>query len=262
MATFINLDLQMVDIAAIGADASLFDEKNFADRAQALDGLEDYLMAGDDGPLGRKAADLRRALEDVDAALFQKLRERIRNGECRGKAFREMVAEYVKIDYEESGYDHLDLFINRLLSVQEMPMPTLELEPEMVEFYKTPARIVFGWIDRIGFPADAVFYDVGAGLGQVVLLVHLLTGIRARGVEIEPAYCDYARDCAGGLGLQDVDFICADARNADLSDGTIFFLYTPFRGAMLKSVLDRLKALSESKSIEVLTYGPMASLGN
>src|SRR5580704_8458057 len=98
-------------------------------------------------------------------------------------------------------YDDLDVFVNEWLGTGEMPEPTLERPAGMVEFYKTPARVVLELARRITVGEADVFYDLGAGLGQVVLLMHLLTGVEARGVEIEPAYCEYARRCAEGLGL-------------------------------------------------------------
>jgi SAM-dependent methyltransferase len=184
------------------------------------------------------------------------LRERMRNGGCRGQRFREMVERYVPIDYSESGYDDLDVFVNELLFVGEMPEPTRELDAEMVEYYKTPARLIFEWVERMEFAANDVFYDIGSGLGQVALLVNLLTGIEARGVEIEPAFCAYAQGCAAALGLHDVHFVAADAREVDYSEGTIFFLYTPFRGEIMASVLEQLQKVALSKPIRVIAVGP------
>jgi SAM-dependent methyltransferase len=185
------------------------------------------------------------------------LRDRVRSGECRGAAFRAMVSEYVCIDYDESGYDELDEFVNELMFRGEMPEPTRKLEPGMVEYYKTPARLVFEWVERMEFGADDVFYDLGSGLGQVAMLVNLLTGVRARGVEIEPAYCDYARGCAHSLGLCDVDFVAGDVRDVDLSDGTVFFLYTPFTGDVLAAVVDKLRAIP--RPIRIVAWGPHLS---
>jgi len=191
-----------------------------------------------------------------DPTLIRRLRERVRSGECRGEAFRAMVSEYVESDGDDCGYDDLDVLIGRLMSDGEMPAPTRELEPEMVEFYKTPARVVFDLVERFGVTAGDVFVDLGSGLGQVVMLVNLLTGARARGIEIEPAYCEYARGCASGLGLGDVGFITADAREADYSEGTVFFLYTPFTGEMMQAVLGRLKEEALRRRIRVIPYGP------
>src|SRR5262249_16153455 len=95
-----------------------------------------------------------------------------------------------------------------------------------------------------------------SGLGHVVILVALWSGARARGVELEPVYCDYARRCARRLNVSGVEFIQADARGASLAGGTVFFMYTPFRGAMLQQVLGRLKTEARERPIRVCTYGP------
>src|SRR5690606_8750390 len=107
--------------------------------------------------------------------------------------------------------------------------------------------------------ADDIFVDLGSGLGQVPILLHLLTGIPAHGVEIEAGYVRFARASAEQLGLSAVTFEQADARDADMAGGTIFYLYTPFRGAILRAVLDRLALQAQSRPITVCAYGPCAT---
>jgi SAM-dependent methyltransferase len=171
---------------------------------------------------------------------LQKLRAKIRSGG----------------DADRPEYDDLDVIVNRLLCTGRMPAPKRELEAEMVEFYKTPARVVFELVERVSFGPEDVFFDLGSGLGQVVLLAHLLTGVAARGVEIEPAYCEYARGCARRLGLSGVDFVEGDARVADLSAGTVFYLFTPFKGMVLSQVMERVRMVASSREIRVVSYGP------
>jgi len=136
----------------------------------------------------------------------------------------------------------------------------------MVEYHKTPVRVALGLARRIA-PGD-VFVDLGAGLGQVVLLAHLLTGVMATGVEIEPAFCRYARNCAAGLGLPvtvdpgdtgapaAVRFLEDDARFADYSMATVFFMYTPFTGELLEQEFGILRRQSLSRPFTLVTYGP------
>jgi hypothetical protein len=90
----------------------------------------------------------------------------------------------------------------------------------------------------------------------MVFLVHLLSGVTARGVEFEPAFCAYARRCAEALGLSNVSFLNLDARDADLADGTVFFMFTPFRGTMLRCVLDKLRRQARERRISLCTFGP------
>lgn len=49
-------------------------------------------------------------------------------------------------------------------------------------------------------------------------------------------------------------------READLSAGTVFFLYTPFTGAILRTVLDRLRHEARRRPIRICSYGPCTPL--
>ncbi len=104
------------------------------------------------------------------------------------------------------GYDGLDTLLAGLFEFEPPPQATLQLDAEMVHYEPTPARAILDLIDHVGFTAGDVFYDLGAGLGQVAMLVHLLTGVRVKAVEIEPVFCTYAQQCAQGLGIQEVEF--------------------------------------------------------
>jgi hypothetical protein len=153
-------------------------------------------------------------------------------------------------------YDDLDVFVNRWLGRGKMPVASLELPAEMVEYYKTPAKEVLELVERVTFGPGDVFVDLGAGLGQVVMLVHFFAGVQALGIEIEPAYCAYARRCAEKLGLTGVSFVAADAQAADLSAGTVFFLFTPFKGEVFSRVMERVRASSLGRRVRVIGYGP------
>ena len=141
-----------------------------------------------------------------------------------------------------------------------MPEQSKELEPEMVFYQKTPVRIIFELAGKCNFASSDVFFDLGSGLGQVPMLVNLLTGIKSIGIEFEPAFCEYSMNCAKELGLSDVHFINTDARKADYSGGNVFFMYTPFEGDMLKEVLEMLLKESLERGIRIITYGPCSSV--
>jgi len=155
-----------------------------------------------------------------------------------------------------AGYDALDALVDGVLNLNEIPAPTQTPEREMIHLEPTPARVVLEMVDRVAWQAEDVFYDIGSGLGQIPLLIHLLTGVRAVGVEIEPAYCRVARACAERMGLTNISFVQADARAADYAPGTAFYLFTPFVGEMLQAVLDRLQAQTRGRTVTVCTYGP------
>ncbi|HEV2482923.1 MAG TPA: hypothetical protein VGS79_24830 [Puia sp.] len=266
---------------AIVRDAALFDERNFEGRLEAIELLELAVLqataevagpgspaAGADWGRDSQAAAANRgltrgrverliaALEAVDERFFARLRAEIAAGRHRGRDFEELLLQHCVVE-DGPGYDMLDVFVNRLCSFLPMPVPTRVLEAEMVDFHKTPARVVLQLARRV--VAEDVFVDLGAGLGQVAMLVHLLTGARTRGVEIEPVFCGYARQCAAELRLADVAFCEGDARFADYSQGTVFFMYTPFRGELLETVFGLLRREALSRSFMLVTFGPCSA---
>jgi 16S rRNA A1518/A1519 N6-dimethyltransferase RsmA/KsgA/DIM1 with predicted DNA glycosylase/AP lyase activity len=105
-----------------------------------------------------------------------------------------------------------------------------------------------------------VLVDIGSGLGHVPLLASILTSARSIGIELEATYVERARQSAESLNLNRVTFIQQDARAADLSTGTVFYLYTPFTGSILSSVLSRLRREAAARPIRICTYGPCTSV--
>ncbi|HTI93731.1 MAG TPA: hypothetical protein VL727_24225 [Puia sp.] len=261
-------------IGTIKEDPSLREEKNFDQRSEVIDFLGfqvidriEELLQDTNQPeslilLRSRAEKIRDELEEIDHTVFQKLLARIRSKPPAGNEFKDLIAEYVDLYSDPSphrggpGYDNLDIFINGLSLFQAMPVQTKVLEPDMVGYQKTPARVVFELVERVQFSRGDVFFDLGSGLGQVAILVNLLTGATVRGIEVEPAFCDYARDCAADLHLSHVTFVNADARKADYSKGTIFFMYTPFKGEIMEEVLEILRKESLGRKIRIITYGP------
>lgn len=100
---------------------------------------------------------------------------------------------------------------------------------------------------------DDELVDLGAGLGRVVMLAHLLSGARAHGIEIQRSLVDAARAIATRLAL-DVTFAHGDAADAEL-DGSVFFLYSPFNGEMMTRVLAKLRALATRRRIRICAVG-------
>jgi hypothetical protein len=262
------------EIEAIEQNSDLYEETNFDSRVEAVDYIEFNVIERIDGLLGatnppaeltalkQYAERVERRLIAIDDNLFQRLRGQVRAGICTGAALTAQIEKYVgggarqRSPQDHPGYDNFDVFVNGLLRINAVPEQTKESEPEMVYYQPTPARIILELVEKANLGAGDVFYDLGSGLGQVPILVNLLTETRAKGVEFEPAYCAYARTCAAELGLSRVEFINADARNVDYSDGTVFFMYTPFEGALMEQVLEKLRAESRNRTLRLFTIGP------
>ena len=258
-------------IQIISEDTALREETNFTNRTEAIDFLDFYIIDRIEGllqqagpsenlySLQQQAKQIKSGLEQINKSLFAHLRKKIRAGAFTTSSFKEMIDQYLPNDNGHGGtigYDQLDIFLNELLSDQPVPEARLNRMPGMVFYQKTPARIIFEMAERAAFTPNDIFFDLGSGLGQVVILVHLLTGVTARGVEYEPAYSRYAETCSSLLNLSHVQFENLDARKGDYSQGTVFFMYTPFEGCMLQEMLAILRKEAAIRVIKIFTYGP------
>ena len=98
-----------------------------------------------------------------------------------------------------------------------------------------------------------VFVDIGSGVGRAAVLVQLLTGAAAIGVEIQPALAAASRELAARLGVARFSAIEGDAARlaGALASGSVFFLYCPFSGERLAQVLDGLEPIARTRQIRV-----------
>lgn len=244
----------------------------YFDCLEAMDALEfhvlDRMEPGSNtamAAIGERAGELHRRLTDIAQAAIDTLIGEIRS---QRMARADLLARFQGYARAGAGpmmgdrpdYDLFDDFLSDLLAVDIEPCETHPLTDEMVALQPTPGRIIMEMIRVLPLTEADRFYDLGSGLGRVPILVSLLTGVRAVGIEVEPTYVDYARGSAEKLGLAGIEFRSMDVRDADFRDGTVFFLYTPFTGSILRGVLDRLREVSRDRRITVCSYGPCTTI--
>lgn len=154
------------------------------------------------------------------------------------------------------SFDQLDEIVSGVLQLRGPGEADLLPSPEMTAYQPTPARHILDLIAACRFSSDDVFVDLGSGLGHVPLLVCILAGIRTRGIEVQPDHAASAQETAQCLNLSRVQFAAEDARKTDLSDGTVFYMFTPFTGSVLADVVDQLHRQSKTRQIRICTLGP------
>jgi len=262
-------DLQKL-LDALAQHPERADSAGFIQRCDAIDRLELHLELEDAQPADPaerasaprdQALALRDRLRRRNAVVVQRLREDIEAGRrLRGDLadeLRRYSGEPLPNETDSNlAYDALDVLVAGILGLdREFDEPALAL-PEMVAYQPTPARVILEIVKQTRLGPHDTFVDIGSGLGVVPTLVSLLSGAAAIGIEIETSYCRHAEACARGLNLSNVRFVCQDARQADFSVGTVFYMYTPFRGAMLRQVLERLHDEGRRRSLRLCTYGP------
>ena len=257
-------------VSELEQDRSLYEPDQLRRRLEALDRIETCLfhMPRPEGEaetaqasaLQRRVEAISGNLEVANRKLYEEIRAEIRRGDG-AKRLLEWAKVYdpaVHADYQLNGvgYDYLDALVSGVLQFDEPGSGIAELPPEMVFYQPTPARFIFDLIHRTALNERDVLIDLGSGLGHVPLVANICTGAHCIGIEIEGVYADCARRGAQSLGLQQVTFIQQDVRSADLSEGTVFYLYTPFKGAVLRCVLDMLKHEASKRQIRICTLGP------
>jgi len=154
------------------------------------------------------------------------------------------------------GFDVLDEIVSGVLRLSDPGAVSPLDSPEMVPYQPTPARHVLDLIRTLDLSSHDTLVDLGSGLGHVPLLVSMLTGSRAVGVEFQPAYVLCAQECAQTLKLSRAEFIAGDARDADLSAGTVFYFFSPFKGSVLDDMLESLLRESGKRWIRICSLGP------
>jgi Histone methylation protein DOT1 len=238
-------------------DRSLHEPDGLCHRVAALDRLEAYLLNvqidAAQLPVYRRAKALNDQLESANFELYRTIRSEIQRGARPG-----ILLERVRRSGHAhgQGYDFLDELVVGVLQFEEPGGEGVPSEAEMVFYQPTPARHIFDLIGRTALTERDVLMDLGSGLGHVPLVASICTGARSIGLERESAYIDCARQSAQGLNLNNITFLHQDARTADLSLGTVFYLYTPFSGTILRTVLDSLRREAARRQIRICTFGP------
>lgn len=187
------------------------------------------------------------ALEAISARDFASERARIRAGSLRGSELIDWLARYPA--------EQRDMALEHLLGLVQRPLGKPKLHPELVGYIPSGIAPIVQAVRLIPIGPEDTFIDVGAGLGKVVMAVHLLTGAEVRGIELQPELVDGARRRARALGLDTLNYDVADARVADFSGASVVFLYLPFTGATLDAVMRRIEAAAQQRQLVVCTLG-------
>ena len=255
-------------LCGLEADSSLLHPERLRERLIALDDLDAGFGGFDsedstrsiDSRIHERAKALRTQLEAANAELYQSVRADIVRG-AQLHTFLQWIQGSVTQDrlgrpLPGFGFDFRDELVSGVLQLREPSEPNLQRSPEMVPYQPTPVRHILQLIAATALGADDVFVDLGSGLGHVPLLVSMVTEAQSLGIEVQAAYVASARECAQSLRLSRLRFIPQDAREADLSSGTVFYLYSPFNGSILTDVLSALRMESTRRPIKICSLGP------
>lgn len=259
-------------IAELENDTFLAEPERLRERLEALDRMDACFPFATQPAaaserfgheLGQRARAIHDRLQSANKTVYANIRRQIQSGLRPSSLLRASNAVDAKTAHGV-GYDYLDELVGGVLALEEPldePINThidrgIDRDSEMLFFQPTPARHIFNLMELTALAAGDTLVDLGSGLGHVPMLASICTEARCVGIEWQSTYIESARQSARSLKLDRVDFTHADARQADLSTGTVFYLYTPFMGSVLSAVLSRLRQEASTRPIRICSYGP------
>jgi hypothetical protein len=137
-----------------------------------------------------------------------------------------------------------DAWLDLAFGLDDPPADGPALPRNCVPYLPCPVGALLQMIERAPVRASDVFVDVGSGPGRAALLVHLLTGASAIGIEIQPALVAAGRELARRM--------CTLVASS-ITSGSVFFLYCPFSGERLSRWLDELEPIATARRITIGT---------
>ena len=148
-----------------------------------------------------------------------------------------------------------DAWIDRVLGFGAPPPDDPGLPRGAVPYLPCGVDDLVAMVREAPIGPDDVVVDVGAGIGRVAIVAHLLSGARACGIEIQECLVRLARATAAKWSLDDRDDVSFVHGNAadEMPEGSIYFLYAPCNGAMLRSVMDQMYESVIDRPIVVCT---------
>lgn len=173
-------------------------------------------------------------------------RAEIESGALRGAALVDVLLSIPFFDR--------DVWVDELLQIEELPPDIPDLPRGAVPYLPSGVEEILAMVLEVPIQPDDDLVDLGSGLGRVVILAHLLSGARARGVDIQEHLVRSARARCAALGLAAVSFVQANAADT-VPEGSIYFLYAPFNGEMLARALCRLEDHARRRPIVLCAVG-------
>ena len=175
----------------------------------------------------------------------ERIRWRIQHDQHDAEAFREALLGVAPAER--------DAWLDAVLGIGDLPEDGPDVPRGCVPYLPCSVDALLRVVERAGVTSSDVFVDIGSGLGRATAFVHLLTGADAVGIEIQAGLVRAARDLAATLGLSHVAYFERDAGTSleSVPTGSVFFLYCPFSGNRLASVLGDLERIACTRTIRV-----------
>lgn len=175
----------------------------------------------------------------------QDIRAAITQGLCGPVEFRMAIDKVPAIER--------DAWVDAVFGLEEVLEDGPELPKGCVPYLPCAVDVLLRIAYQLPVRPKDVFVDIGSGMGRAAVLMHLLTGASAMGIEVQSGHVKAAQELTRRLRLSDVMFVQGDAvgRIQEFAEGTVFFLYCPFSGERVERFLANLESLARKRAIAV-----------
>lgn len=144
-----------------------------------------------------------------------------------------------------------DAFVNRRFGFVTPEDDGPALPRDGVPYLPAPVQSLIDFVALSGLSSQHAVLDVGSGAGRAAVLLHLLSGARVHGVEVQPHLVAAHRATAARLGVP-VTVEEGDALASPfLAQADAFFLYCPFNGPRVAQFLSRLEREAQQRPLIV-----------
>jgi hypothetical protein len=181
---------------------------------------------------------LHHRLREVSVRTHGALRAQIASRTLHGAALREHFDRVPMLERDHYVEEALGIAYPRL----DEPVLGAELTPYTPSGYD---EIVHA-LDVTGLGPGDRFIDLGSGAGKAVMLAELLATATSTGIECDGALHALAEAASGELGLR-AWFLHADVRDVAIEDAEVVFMYLPFTGSVLSTVMSRLIVMGQRR---------------
>lgn len=137
---------------------------------------------------------------------------------------------------------------------------------EWAAFPADPAHLQTDWgvirdlYQNLPLGPEDVVYDLGSGYGRVIAYGAILhPEARFRGVELVQERVRDSRTVLHHFGLANASIENINVLEADLSEGTVFYLFNPFSPGTVRATLERLREVANHHPIRIVVYSTMAN---
>jgi SAM-dependent methyltransferase len=222
------------DAPALVTLEKLATSADIRDRAFAASALALRRRAEDSAEVARLYDRIRATAQHAHRDLRQRIRDKSLDR-------RDLLAQL-----QETPLEIRDHLIEEILDVAYPPLEETALR-EVIHYAPSGLSEILFTIENAGLRPGKSFVDLGSGLGKVVLLVALLTGAQAYGVELDSRRAGHARAAAEALELDNARFLDGDIRDVPLPLADVYYMYIPLMRS--GAVAERLMRIAARKKI-------------